>query len=239
MALDDAPDFITGQLIPTLRAAGLPTRVYDLDASGFTSETQYLTAHPSYRAAIAGSAVHCYAGLEQMSQLHGANPGGSLIESECSPGIVTYPTPEIAIASLRNWSQAVELWNLALDPHDGPKQHAPGCNRCSGLVTINQRTHHAALNANYYQLGQISKFVRRGAVRIASDRWVSDYAPDTTTNYGVTPGLDNVALRNPDGTKVLIAYNNSPHPIRFQVAWRGRAFTYTLVARGTVTFTWP
>ena len=141
MALDDAPDFITGQLIPTLRAAGLPTRVYDLDASGFTSETQYLTAHPSYRAAIAGSAVHCYAGLEQMSQLHGANPGGSLIESECSPGIVTYPTPEIAIASLRNWSQAVELWNLALDPHDGPKQHAPGCNRCSGLVTINQRTH--------------------------------------------------------------------------------------------------
>ena len=173
-----------------------------------------------------------------MTELHAANPGGSLIENECSPGIVNYRTPEIAIASLRNWSQAVELWNLALDPHGGPKQHAPGCARCSGLLTINERTHHAALNANYYQLGQVSKFVRRGAVRIASDRWVSDYASDTTIHYGVTPGLDNVALRNPDGSKVLIAYNNSPHPIRFQVAWRGRALTYTLGARGTVTFTW-
>jgi len=239
MALDNAPGFITGQLLPALRAAGLPTRVYDLDGSGFSSETQYLAAHPSYRAAIAGTAVHCYAGLEQMSQLHAANPGGSLIESECSPGIVNYPTPEIAIASLRNWARAVELWNLALDPHGGPKQHAPGCARCSGLVTINERTHHAALNANYYQLGQVSKFVRRGAVRIASDRWVSDYASNTTINYGVTPGLDNVALRNPDGSKVLIAYNNSPHPIRFQVAWHGQAFIYTLGAHGTVTFTWP
>jgi glucosylceramidase len=105
-------------------------------------------------------------------------------------------------------------------------------------VTINERTHRAALNANYYQLGQVSKFVRRGAVRIASDRWVSDYASNTTINYGVTPGLDNVALRNPDGSKVLVAYDNSPHPIRFQIAWRRRAFTYTLDAGSTVTFTW-
>jgi glucosylceramidase len=93
MALDDEPDFITGQLIPALRAAGLATPVYDFDGSGFTWETQYLATHPSYRAAIAGSAVHCYAGLKQMSELHAANPGGSLIESECSPGIVNYPTP--------------------------------------------------------------------------------------------------------------------------------------------------
>jgi glucosylceramidase len=238
MALDDEPDFITEQLIPTLRTARLGTLVYDFDGSGFSWETQYLAAHPSYRAAIAGSAVHCYAGLEQMSKLHDANPGGSLIESECSPGVVNYATPEIAIASLRNWSRAVELWNLALDPHGGPKQHVPGCAGCSGLVTINERTHRAALNANYYQLGQVSKFVRRGAVRIASDRWVSDYASDATINYGVTPGLDNVALRNPDGSKVLIAYDNSQHPIQFQVAWHERAFMYTLGARGTVTFTW-
>jgi glucosylceramidase len=238
MALASEPDFITGQLIPALRGAGLATPVYDFDGSGFAWETQYLATHPSYRAAIAGSAVHCYAGLDQMSELHAANPGGILIESECSPGIVNYSTAEIAIASLRNWSQAVEMWNLALDPQGGPKQQVPGCTGCSGLVTIDEHTHRAALSANYYQFGQVSKFVRRRAVRIASDRWVSDYASDTTINYGVTPGLDNVALRNPDGSKVLVAYDNSSHPIRFQVAWRGQAFTYTLGAGGTVTFTW-
>jgi glucosylceramidase len=238
MALDDEPGFITGQLIPALRGTGLGTRVYDFDGSDFAWETQYLAAHASYRVAIAGSAVHCYAGLKQMSELHAANPGGSLIESECSPGIVNYPTAEIVIASLRNWSQAVELWNVALDPQGGPKQQVPGCTGCAGLVTVDESTHRAALNANYYQLGQVSKFVRRGAVRIASDRWVSDFASDTKLDYGVTPGLDNVALRNPDGSKVLVAYDNSSRPIRFQVAWRGRAFTYTLGSGGTVTFTW-
>jgi glucosylceramidase len=98
-------------------------------------------------------------------------------------------------------------------------------------VTIDERTHRATLNANYYQLGQVSKFVRRGAVRIASDRWVSDYASNTTINGGVTPGLDNVALSNPDGSKVLIAYNNNPHPIRLQVAWHdARSHTHSAPA---------
>jgi glucosylceramidase len=74
-------------------------------------------------------------------------------------------------------------------------------------------------------------------VRIASDRWVQDYSnPDGT--YGVTPGLDNVALENPDGSKVLVAANNSETAIRFQVQWQRRAFQYTLAAGATVTFRW-
>jgi Glycosyl hydrolase family 30 beta sandwich domain len=36
-----------------------------------------------------------------------------------------------------------------------------------------------------------------------------------------TAGLDDVAFKNPDGSKILLAYNNSPRPIRFAVAWKG------------------
>jgi glucosylceramidase len=54
----------------------------------------------------------------------------------------------------------------------------------------------------------------------------------------VSPGLDDVALRNPNGSLVLIAYDGSAAPIRFGVAWRGRAFSYTLAAGATVTFVW-
>ena len=54
----------------------------------------------------------------------------------------------------------------------------------------------------------------------------------------MTSGLDNVAIENPDGSKVLVATSTSEAPIDFQVQWRDRAFEYTLGAGATVTFVW-
>jgi glucosylceramidase len=231
----DEDSFLTAYLAPALKAAGLTTSVYGLDSSGLADGEDMLSG--PVRNSIAGLAWHCYLGLEQMSTLHALDPSASLIMDECSPGIVAYPTAETVIAAARNYAQAIELWNLALDPAGGPKQPAFGCYPCSGLVTVQESTGSAALNLNYYQLGQVSKFVQRGAVRIASDRWVSDFSNADKT-YGVTPGLDNVAFLNPDGSKVLVAYDNATQPVRFQVAWQGRGFVYTLAAGATVTFVW-
>ena len=232
----DEDGFITQNLVPTLRAAGLSKAVYGLDGSGL-QYAEGMLSDPTVSSDIAGIAWHCYAGLEQMSELQAIDPSASMIMSECSPGATAYPTAETVIASLRNDAQAVDLWHLALDPTDGPKQQAPGCDQCGGLVTVDEPSGTASLNLNYFQLGQVSKFVQRGAVRIASDRWVSDFT-DPHSGYGFTTGLDDVALENPDGSKVLVAYDNSTQPIEFQVAWRGQAFSYTLAARAMVTFTW-
>ena len=219
----DEDGFITRSLVPALRAAGLGTEVYGLDGSGL-AYAEGMLSDPTVRDDIAGIAWHCYAGLEQMSQLQALDPPASMIMSECSPGVTAYPTAETAIVSLRNDARAVDLWNLALDPSGGPKQPVPGCTACSGLVTVHEQSATASLNLNYYQLGNVSEFVHRGARRISSDRLVSDFAnPDGS--YGVTPGLDDVAVENPDGSKVLIAYDNSTQPVRFQVGWRGRAFS--------------
>lgn len=166
MTLDE-DTFLTDYLAPTLQRAGLPTAVYALDGSGYAGASEMLSG--PVRDSIAGVAWHCYAGLEQMSALHAIDPAASLIMDECSPGVVSYPTSETVIASVRNYAEAVELWNLALDPAGGPKQQVPGCLNCSGVLTVSDRTRSATLNLNYYQLGQASKFVQRGAVRIASD----------------------------------------------------------------------
>ena len=231
----DEDAFLTAYLAPALKAAALSPSLYGLDSPWFAGGQDMLSG--PVRNSVAGLAWHCYSGLEQMSELHALDPSASLIMDECSPGIVAYPTTETVIASARNYAQAVELWNLALDPSGGPKQPSLGCSDCGGLITVQESTGSAALNLNYYQLGQVSKFVQRGAVRIASDRWVSDFSnPDRT--YGVTPGLDNVAFLNPDGSKVLVAYDNATQPVRFQVAWNGEAFVYSLGAGATVTFTW-
>ena len=108
---------------------------------------------------------------------------------------------------------------------------------CSGLATIDPRTQQATLRPAYYQVGQASAFLARGARRIASPTFVRYRYPGPGVSV-VTPGLDDVALRNPDGSLVLLAYNNARRPIRFAVAWKGRAFSYRLAPGATATFVW-
>jgi glucosylceramidase len=173
-----------------------------------------------------------------MSAIHSLAPSLDQIVSECSPGISPYPVPELLIGALRNWASSVALWNLALDPAGGGVQ-APnsGCTGCTGIVTVSEQTHTVAFTRAYYQLGQVGKFVRPGAQRIASEHFVAYYHSPTGLT-GTTYGLDDVAFVNPDGRKVLVAYNNSARPIQFAVSFHGLSFQYTLTGRTMVTFAW-
>jgi glucosylceramidase len=144
----------------------------------------------------------------------------------------------VVISSLRDWASTVALWNLALDQDGGPVQgQDTGCAGCSGLVTINDSTHTATANLALYQLGQASEFVEAGADRVASTHFVSYSYTKPGVNF-VSAGLDDVAFVNPDGTRVLIAYNNSSRAIPFAVSWHGEYFTDTLPAKGMATFRW-
>jgi glucosylceramidase len=95
---------------------------------------------------------------------------------------------------------------------------------------------------SYYELGQFSKFIQRGAVRIETPRWVQDVTsanpPPAQVGIRVTAGTDNVAFRNPNGTRVLVVYDHSKHSRRFGVEWHRLRFDYTLRAGATVTFIW-
>jgi glucosylceramidase len=229
--------WIVQDLQPALRAAGLHPKIYGYDGGGHVAYPHALLSSPA-RSALSGMAWHCYGGMDAMKIIHGMAPELDQIMSECSPGIVPYPVSEIAIGAVRDWASAVGLWNLALDPAGGPVQPPnSGCWRCTGLVTISEQNHTAMLGIGYYQLGQISEFVRPGAIRIRSERFVSDFHTPSG-GYGITAGLDDVAFLDPDGERVLVAYDNSAAPVRFAVQWRKRSFAYTLAARATVTFTW-
>jgi glucosylceramidase len=76
----------------------------------------------------------------------------------------------------------------------------------------------------------LSKFVRPGAVRIAS------------TSFGTTGWngqIMDVAFRNPDGSTALVVHNENDDPRTFAVAVGGRSFDYTLPGGALATFTWP
>jgi glucosylceramidase len=112
-----------------------------------------------------------------------------------------------------------------------------GCPGCYGLATIAESTGVLTLNEPYWQLGQASRYLQRGAVRVRSNSFVTYDYTRPGINF-VSAGLDDVAAINPDGSRVLIAYDNAAQPISFAVAWHGVYFRYTIPAGAMVTFTW-
>jgi glucosylceramidase len=230
--------FITQNLQPALAQSGLHPLIFGMDGNNNAYATSLEQSDAA--SALAGMAWHCYGGQQKIGAFHQAYPNVTNITSECSPGIVPYGASETAISGLSNSASLIQLWNLALNPQGGPVQPPDsGCHRCTGLLVINPATDHIFYKLNFYELGQFSKFIRPGAVRVASRRFVTEFngAP-TRPHWGVTPGIDDVAAINPGGRHVLVVYNNSTVERYFAVKWSGQMFNYKLPPGATVTFTW-
>jgi glucosylceramidase len=128
----------------------------------------------------------------------------------------------------RNWSRSYVLWALATDQDHGP--HVGGCGTCRGLVTIDLTKPGDPVKPepDYYALGQASKFLLPGAVRIASDE---PGGPEGTD-------LKDVAFSNPDGSIVLYAVNRGARSQAFLIGFHGKTVATVLPAGAVATFIW-
>jgi glucosylceramidase len=241
---------------PALRAAGLRTRILAYDHNwathpgdiattppGENPETDYpyeVLDSPAARW-VAGTAYHCYSGEPSaQTALHDAHPDKGIWFTECSGShgptdppakffrdTLTFHARNITIGTTRNWAKTAITWNIALDAAGGP--HNGGCDTCTGLLTL-EPDGTVSTNAEYYTIGHLSRFVRPGAVRIAS------------TSFGTTGWngqIMDVAFRNPDGSTALVVHNENDAPRTFAVSVGGRSFDYTLPGGALATFTWP
>ncbi|MGI9185052.1 MAG: glycoside hydrolase family 30 protein [Solirubrobacteraceae bacterium] len=232
---------VTGHLAPVLHRAGLHPLIYGYDNNWYGGGLTFASDLALGPAAhdLAGIASHCYFGAPTaLADLHRVAPNLEQMVSECSPGALAFTTSELEISTMRNWATAVNLWNLALDPQGGPVQRPNyGCRHCTGIVTIDPVRHTVALSRDYYQLGQFSRYVVPGAVRLGSNNFVTyTYAyPSGRIN---TPGLDDVAFQNPDGSRVLLTFNSARRSVAFAVKDAGDYFRYRLAPGATATFVW-
>jgi glucosylceramidase len=224
--------FIKNNLGPALQSAGLGSvKIIALDHNwSLIAYPRTILQDPVANPFVAGTGWHCYsAGLPNQTTLHNEFPTKAMWHTECSDGgwvgggtwagNFDRGMREMAIDVIRHWAQGVMKWNLALNASNGPTNG--GCTNCYGTVTVNGST--VTYNAEYYFLGHVSKFVDRGARRIQSNE---------------VGTIKNVAFRNPNGGKVLVAYNTGTGSASFRVRWAGQSFTYTLPGRAAATFTW-
>jgi len=245
---------VISDLGPMIKAAQLRTEIFAYDhnwaehpndvastppdeVGDINEYVQNVLATPAARW-ISGIAFHCYYGdPSAMTTFHNEYPKLQIFEDECSGSqsadpadtfsdTIEWHSRNLEIGSTRNWSSTVINWNLALDSTGGP--HVGGCGTCTGIVTIGPGDT-VTPNAEYYALGQLSRFVQPGAVRIAS------------TSFGTTGWngeVIDVAFRNPDGSTVLVAHYENDNAQAFAVQEGQQRFTYTLPGDSLATFVW-
>ncbi len=227
MTKEEQTNFINNNLGPSIRNAGFATKIiaYDHNCDN-TDFPIYAANNSSY---VDGTSFHLYAGsISAMTTVHDATGKNVYFTEQYTgsngnfAGDFNWHMQNIMIGSTRNWSKATLEWNLANNTSIGP--HTPGgCNTCLGAITINNSTSYTR-NVAYYIIAQMSKFVKAGATRIA------------TNNF--SGGIENVAFNNPDGSKVLVVQNVGTASSTFQVLYGSVSFNYTLAAGAGVTFTW-
>jgi glucosylceramidase len=226
-------EFVGAHLRPALNSAGL-SGVGVLGYDGNWSDPAYPTSEVTgpYAASFAGTAFHCYSGDETaQATVAAAAPAKSIWTTECSGGAwasdfatnLRWNAHHMLIGAFRNSSTASVFFNLALNPQGGPTNG--GCTNCRGVLTIDPVTHTVTRNVEYYLLAHVGRYVTPGAIRIGS-------TPANST------GVQSVAFRNPDGSHVLVLYNegNSGQPVT--VLWNGQAARVQIPAGAVETLRW-
>ena len=227
-------DYFTGtDLLPALHSAGLSTKVLALDwnPDSYASYGAPTVDDAAVRndPLFGGIAWHGYEGsVTTQTDIHNQYPGVDAFDTEHSGGTWIGNQQQEDMNNIidytRNWGKSVVKWSLAVDQNMGP--HNGGCGTCTGLITVHNgdsRSGQVDYNIEYYDMGQLTKFVKPGAYRI-----------DSTANASVP----NVAWLNPDGSKALVAYNESGGTQTLTVNWGNEHFSYSLPAQTSATFTW-
>ncbi|MBS2539615.1 ricin-type beta-trefoil lectin domain protein [Catenulispora sp. NF23] len=225
--------FTVNDLLPAFHAASLSTKVLALDWNpdsyasygAPTVDDATVRNDPNF----GGIAWHGYEGdVSTQTDIHNQYPDVDSYDTEHSGGtwIANQQQEDMnnIIDYTRNWGKSVVKWSLAVDQNMGP--HNGGCGTCTGLVTVHNgdsQSGQVDYNIEYYDMGQLTKFVKPGAYRI-------DSTADTS--------VPNVAWINPDGSKALVAYNESGSTQTLTVNWGNETFSYSLPAQTSATFVW-
>ncbi|WP_419700466.1 glycoside hydrolase family 30 beta sandwich domain-containing protein [Mucilaginibacter sp. NFX135] len=229
MQANEQANFIKNNLGPQLRAASLNTKIIAYDHN--TDRIDYpeaVLADAGANPYVDGSAFHLYSGsIGALTDVHNAYPNKNIYFTEQWVGApsnfggdLSWHVNTLIIGATRNWSRNVLEWNLASDPNNNP--HTPGgCSTCLGGITVSGTS--ITRNVGYYIIGHAARFVRPGAVRISSN---------------LSGSIQNVAFKNSDGSKVLVALNNGSSVVNFKVKWGTESFTYSLAAGAVATFKW-
>jgi len=216
-------DFIKKFLGPAFTENGITAKIWCYDHN-FNNPwyPRAILSDPEAAQYVDGTAFHGYGGKPaDMAAFHDEFPEKDVYFSEGTmPGL----RGALRIVDLfRNWSRTYNDWVEMID-YDGKPNNGPFKTK-STCIQPRRDGSGVDYHFTYFSYGQFMKFVKRGALRIASTQGSGEF--------------NNVAFKNPNGEVVLVAVNGQDKAVPFAVVFGKEAFTATLPAKSVATFVWP
>jgi len=215
-------DFIRDHLGPAFQTKTIATKIwcYDHNFNNLRFPTTIL-ADPEASRYVDGTAFHHYEGQPSaMTTLASKFPGKHLYFTEGS--VFGVEGAAQIIEFLRHGARSYNAWVTVIDhkgkPNPGPHDCSPTC------IVLNSDSLTLDYRFDYYMYGQFMKFIRPGAVRVQSDE--------------PSGSLANCAVRNLDGSVVLVVVNRKTQPIRFAIEWSNHQVSTEIGGRSVATYRW-
>lgn len=226
-------DFVKNYLGPTLEKNGLSDKkimIWDHNRDIVIERAFPILTDADASKYVWGTAFHWYVSdaSENLTKLHNLFPDKHILFTEgCIEG---GPKPGVwesgeryarnIINDFNNFSEGFIDWNLALNEKGGPNHVG---NFCDAPILADRPSQNLIYNSSYYFIGQFSKFIRPGAVRI-------DHKATLPADVRL------VTYRNVDHTIVIVIQNASKydHQISFSLGLNG--FVHTLPSRSITTY---
>lgn len=236
MEWNEQNQIIRDYLGPKFKQAGIATKIliWDHNFDGYDYPSKILNDSKT-KEYVGGAAFHGYAGspadLDNLLQSHPDVPlyfteqSGGGWNTDDAVGNMLYYMKEMLMPTINKGSRNFLMWNIALDPSNGPvTTTGGGCQDCRGIVTIKDNNTYT-VNEEYYLLGHFSKFIKEGAHRIKY------------TVAGTQPtNMQICSFLNPDGSKVVVVLNQTGSTQQFTVRTGDRRFTYSLFNQSVASF---
>ena len=237
-------DFVTGFLRPLLDREGLgATKIFcwDHNKERVVDRAMETFGTKRGRDSFDGIAVHWYSGdhFRALDATHQLFPEKTIISTENSTGAdlkipwaICERSVHDIIGNFNNYASAWVDWNLILDetghPYHWDKErfeatgidgYHPGMRPSTPIMYWKKKLKY---EPQYYYFGQFSRYIREGAVRIAS----SSYAEP----------LETCAFLNPDGSVVLVVMNKADKDMPVVLRCRNHVAPYTMTKHSIATF---
>lgn len=243
MPWQDCRDFVKTALGPSMKKAGLKTKILIFDHNynydNKSDQNEYplkVYADPEASKYIAGSAWHNYGGhVSELDKIQAGAPEKEIYFTEASIGTWNYSFAsclindfrDIMLGTLARGGKGVTFWNIMLDDKKGPYTNANGsCMTCFGAATIMSSDYKTVdYYSQFYDFAHCSKVIRPGAIRIGTKGF---------TKQGIT----YQAYRNTDGSYGVVILNENPEEQQFVFLTALHSVRYTVPAKSVVSLKW-
>lgn len=223
--------FAVRYLLPALKKNGLSdveVFIWDHNKEEMYNRAKKIFSEEEYRKHIDGVAVHWYTGdhFEAVEAVKRMYPEKKIYFTE---GCVEYSrfadSDDVQKAEMYahdmigNFNAGISAffdWNLLLDEEGGPNHVG---NFCAAPVMCEGTG--VAKRLPYYYIGHFSRYVKRGAVQVASTRY--------------TDKIQTAAFLNPDGERVVVLLNKTGEPLEIVLREDGFGVSMTIEAHSIVT----